>query len=459
MQRSSVGNSALAESGAPSLQQEAYSIGLAAYCFFYSLITMDVTRRQCVNLPAGKKPGFGPANSFSHMRAYPDASFKAVVRPNFDTLYSSAWLDLTHEPVIVSVPDSGGRYYLLPMLDMWSDVFAVPGWRTSGTGAQKYAVVPPGWSGSIPQGIQRIDAPTPFVWIIGRIKTDGPDDYKSVNAMQDGMSITPISQWPDNSVARPHQTDPTVDMITPPLEQVNNMSAKAFFARGAELLKQHKPHLTDWSLLSRLARVGFVVGNDFDLDTVEPSIAREFARGAADGLELMRRKISSMGRPVNGWLMNTDTMGVYGDYYLKRGMVAMVGLGANQPEDAIYPLNYADADGQPVQGTNNYVLHFAADQLPPVDAFWSVTMYDADGFQVANPIDRFAISSWMPLKKNADGSLDIYIQHENPGPDKQSNWLPSPSSGTLGITMRLYAPQSSALNGDWAPPAIRKHST
>lgn len=437
-------------------QQRAREIGLEAFCYFYPLITMDVTRRQSINLPPGKQAGFGPANCFSHMRKYPDANFRTVVRPNFDTLYSSAWLDLSTEPMIVSVPDADGRYYLLPMLDMWSDVFAVPGARTSGTKAQQYAIVPPGWSGEIPQGIERIDAPTPYVWIIGRVKTDGPDDYKSVNALQDGMSITPLSQWGKPSIPPTVKVDPTVDMTTPPLETVNKLSAKAYFARAAELLKQNKPHYTDWSIIARLKSIGFEPGKSFDLDKVDPSVASELAHGAEDGLKLMKDKIQVMGRPVNGWTMNTDSMGVYGDFYLKRAIVAMIGLGANQPEDAIYPMNLVDADGKPVQGENNYVLHFASDRLPPVNAFWSVTMYDADGFQVANPINRFAISSWMPMKKNADGSLDIYIQHENPGADKESNWLPSPKSGTLGITMRLYAPRPGALNGDWAPPAIKK---
>lgn len=437
-------------------QQRAYEIGLEAYCYFYPLVTMDVTRRQCVNLPPGERPGFGPTNSFLHMRAYPDANFRTVVRPNFDTLYSCAWLDISREPVIVSVPDTGGRYYLLPMLDMWSDVFAVPGWRTSGTTAQQYAITPPGWSGQIPQGIEHIDAPTPYVWIVGRIKTDGTEDYRTVNALQDGLSVTPLSLW--GKPARPPEVtiDPSIDMTTPPLETVNNMPAKVFFAQAAELLKQNKPHQTDWSLIARLKSVGFEAGKSFDIDKLDPSAASELVRGAEAGLKLIKDKVKIMGRPVNGWLMNTDSMGVYGNYYLKRAIVAMVGLGANQPEDAIYPLNLADADGQPVQGENNYVLHFAADQLPPVNAFWSVTMYDADGFQVANSIDRFAISSWMPLKKNADGSLDIYIQHENPGSDKESNWLPAPRAGVLGITMRLYAPRQSVLNGDWLPPAIRK---
>src|SRR5262249_15896662 len=149
------------------------------------------------------------------------------------------------------------------------------------------------------------------------------------------------------------------------------------------------------------------------------------------------------------WLMNTDSMGVYGNYYLKRAIISMVGLGANQPEDAIYPMNFADGDGQPLVGEKNYVLHFGSDRLPPANAFCSLTMYDAEGYQVSNAMNRFAVSSWMPLKRNADGSLDIYIQHENPGADEQSNWLPSPSSGPLGVTMRLYAPRPSVLNGDW----------
>jgi len=154
-------------------------------------------------------------------------------------------------------------------------------------------------------------------------------------------------------------------------------------------------------------------------------------------------------------IMNTNTIGVYGNYYLKRAIVALIGLGANQPEDAIYPLCTGDANGQPIVGGKKYILHFDKEHLPPVAAFWSVTMYDADGFQVANSLNRFAISSWMPLNYNQDGSLDIYIQPQSPGSDQQSNWLPSPDSGVLGITMRLYAPNLSALNGDWAPPAIQ----
>jgi len=174
-------------------EQEAYSIAREAYCFFYPLITMDITREQCTNVEADKKPGFGPMNLFCHLRAYPGADFKTVVRPNFDTLYSIAWLDLTAEPMVVSVPDTSDRYYLLPMLDMWSNVFASPGWRTSGTAAKNFVVAPPSWAGRLPETTQRITAPTPYVWIIGRTKTDGPSDYAAVHKIQDGFIVTPVA--------------------------------------------------------------------------------------------------------------------------------------------------------------------------------------------------------------------------------------------------------------------------
>src|SRR5215510_6409172 len=186
---------ALAGEVKPISEQEASAIAVDAYLYFYPLVTMDITRRQMTNLAAGEKPGFGPVNAFQNIPEYPPADLKVVVRPNFDTLYSSAWLDLTKEPVVVSVPDTGGRYYLLPMLDMWTDVFASPGWRTTGTQAGNYLVTPPGWTGAVPNGLTRISAPTPYVWIIGRTKTDGPQDYGAVHKIQAGYKLAPLSQW------------------------------------------------------------------------------------------------------------------------------------------------------------------------------------------------------------------------------------------------------------------------
>ena len=447
---------ATAESTDTLTEQEAYEIGIEAYHYLYPLIMMDVTRRVMTNYAPDAKPAMGPMNAFHHMREFPPADFREVVRPNFDTLYSTAWLDLTKEPIIVSAPDTQGRYYLLPMLDMWSDVFAVPGKRTSGTTAKHFAVVPQGWKGKLPKDVERIESPTPYVWVLGRTQTNGPKDYAAVHTVQDGYAITPLSHWGKKPQLTKAVIDPKVDMKTPPLVQVNTLPAANFFSYGAELLKLNPPHVTDWSTVARLKRIGIEPGKGFDLAKAAPAVKTALPRAAEDGLKLMKEKIPTLARVANGWQMNTDTMGVYGNYYIKRAIVAMIGLGANQPEDAIYPVNLADADGKPLDGTGKYVLHFSKDELPPVEAFWSVTMYDANGFQVANPINRFAIGDRDALKFNADGSLDIYIQHDSPGSDKESNWLPSPASGTLGITMRLYAPKAQALDGRWVPPVVKK---
>jgi hypothetical protein len=433
---------------------EARTIAQEAYIYLYPLVTMDVTRAQFLNSDPRTTVFAGPANQFVNIRAFPTAQDRAVVRPNFDTLYSSAWLDLTNGPMVVSTADTGGRYFMLPMLDMWTDVFAVPGKRTSGTGAASFAVVPPGWNGKLPNGVGRIDAPTAHVWIIGRTQTNGVKDYPAVHKIQDGYRITPLADWEKPPrMPEPQKIDPSVDTRTPPLRQVNAMPAVEFFTRGAELMKQNPPHVTDWSTIARMKRIGLEPGKSFDAAKVSADI---LAQGAADGLKLMHETMPTIARITNGWQMNTNTMGVYGDYYLKRAIVAMVGLGANQVEDAIYPINVADADGRPVRGEDSYVLHFDKSELPPVDAFWSLTMYDAEGFQVANPLNRFALGDRDPLKFNADGSLDLYIQHASPGADKEANWLPAPRSGELGLTLRLYAPRPEVAQGKWNPPPVRR---
>src|SRR5262245_31332660 len=456
----------LAEGTLPAIsEQEALAIGADAYVYFYPLVTMDVTRRQFTNLESGKELGKGPMNMFNNVPEYPPADFKGVVRPNFDTLYSIAYLDMAKEPVIVSVPDTNGRYYLLPMLDMWSDVFASPGWRTTGTQAQNYLVTPSGWRPDLrerfvdefklPKDTQRIEAPTPYVWVIGRIKTDGPPDYDAVRKIQAGLKVTLLSDWGKPAKAPEIKIDPSVDMKTPPKVQVDTMPAAKYFAYAAELLKVNPPHLTDEPILAQMRRLGIEAGKSFDIEKVSPVVKKALEAAPQTGQELMEWKMPTLARIANHWSMNTDTMGVYGNYYLKRAIIAQVGLGANLPQDAIYPLNLGDEEGRPLDGTNKYVLHFEKGATPPVDAFWSITLYDPEGFQVPNSLNRFAVSSWMPFKYNADGSLDLYFQNDSPGKDREANWLPAPK-GPFNLTMRLYAPKAEALTGKWNAPAIRR---
>ena len=287
---------------------------------------------------------------------------KVVVRPNFDTLYSVAWLDLTKEPQVVSAPDTTGRYYLLPMLDMWSDVFASPGWRTTGTEAGNFLLVPRGWNGTVPEGMSRIDAPTPYVWIIGRTKTDGQTDYDAVHKIQAGYKVTPLSRWGKAPEPVKVEIDSSVDMKTPPKTQVDAMTAVKFFTYAAEMLKVQPPHITDEPIIAQMKRIGLEPGKSFASDKLDAAVKKGLESAPEDAQQLMKWKLPTLARIANGWSMNTDTMGVYGNYYLKRAMVAQLGLGANLPEDAIYPMNLADDTGKPLDGTNKYALHLTRER-------------------------------------------------------------------------------------------------
>jgi hypothetical protein len=445
--------------------EEAQSIATDAYIYFYPLISMDITRKQSTNIEPGKEFAKGPMNTFVNVPAFPPGDLKIVVRVNFDTLYSVAWLDLTKEPLVVSAPDTDGRFYLLPMLDMWTDVFASPGWRTTGTKAGNFVLVPSGWRPDLrekiveefklPKDTQRIDAPTPYVWVIGRTKTDGPPDYPAVHKIQAGYKVTPLSEWGRAPNPVEVKIDPSIDMKTPPKTQADTMTGENYFAYATELMKLHPPHLTDQPILAQMKRIGIEPGKSFDFAKADPLVKKAVEDAPAHARRLMEWKLPTLARVANHWSMNTDTMGVYGNYYLKRAIVTQQGLGANLPEDAIYPLNLGDEAGRPLDGANKYTINFEKGAAPPVNAFWSITLYDADGFQVPNTMNRFAMSSWMPFNYNPDGSLSLYFQNDSPGKDKEANWLPAPKA-PFNLTMRLYGPKSEALTGRWNPPPITR---
>lgn len=445
---------------APLSEQQAYEIARDAYIYAYPIVTMDVSMRQSTNVPDGHSiPLRAPVNQFAHARTYPRVEDRDVVRYNFDTLYSPAWLDVSKEPIILSVPDTIGRYYLLPMLDMWTDVFSVVGSRTTGNGAANYAIVAPGWTGTLPDGVARIEAPTSTVWILGRTQTNGPADYGSVHKVQDGYRLTPLSQWGKSYKAPAiSPLDPAIDGKTPPLVQVNRMDGVAVLGRLAELMAKFPPHPNDYPLLFRMHRLGLEPGKPFDTAKLDPALANTINTAAKDALADLERSGKAgtgIGTHVNGWFYQTNTVGTYGTAYKLRAMGTLIGLGVNLPEDAVYPASFVDGSGKPYSGAHRYVLHFDKGRLPPANAFWSVTLYDKDGFQVPNPINRFALGDRDKLKFNADGSLDIVIQHQDPGQDRTANWLPAPA-GEFNLAMRVYSPRREILDGTWTPPPVRQ---
>jgi hypothetical protein len=434
-------------------QKTAREIAIEAYAYLYPLMLMERTRLQMTNVEAvGEGAGRGPVDAFTHLREFPPGDFRDVVKPNFDTLYSLAWLDLREEPRIISVPATD-LYYLMPMYDMWSDIFASPGTRTTGGVAADYAVCGPGWDGELPDGAVRLDAPTPWVWLIARTKAS-PATYAEVNAFQDQLALTRLADWPGPGAPPRGKVDPAIDSTTPPLRQVFALDGAEFFSEAAELLKTIPPHSNDQPIRARMARIGIVAGESFDPGSAPDGVAEAIAEAAPAAIEKITARQQTLAPSVDGWISLNETIGAWGTSYLRRACVALIGLGANLPEDAAYPLSYLDAEGRPYDGANDYVLHFDADKLPPAKAFWSLTMYDEEGFQVKNPLDRFAIGDRDDLRMNTDGSLDIQIAASEPA-EGTANWLPAPS-GSFNLCLRIYYPEASVLEGDWKPPAVAR---
>lgn len=447
-------SAALAKPQTALTAEEANAIAVETYVFAYPLVLSGVTREVGENVvkPTGTS---APVNQFGHMNAFPDATWTIVVRPNADTLYSTLGYDVTKEPIVVSIPAAGDRYYLLPFLDMWSDIFTVPGSRTTGEGAQTFAIVGPDWHGKLPAGVREYRSPTGSGLLIGRVQTNGTADYTAVRAFQDGMKAVPLSAYgkpytPPKGTFHPDQN------MSAPAVQLDHMDAKTFFTMFAEMMKANPPHANDYPMIDRMRQIGIVPGESFAFDGA-PKVVRD-ALNAAPGVALKQIKATwkASGVFANGWRTNMMAIGTYGTDYLHRAGVAYGGYGANVPEDAVYPTAYADADGKPFDSTERYVIHFDKDRIPPVNAFWSLTMYNDHQLFAANPINRYAIGDRDKLTFNKDGSLDLYIQRTSPGKEKEPNWLPAPAEGGFSMNLRLYWPKASVLNGSWTPPAVKR---
>jgi hypothetical protein len=429
-----------------------------AYIYGYPLVTMEMTRRVATNAAtAGGR--HAPMGQLIKFRQYPDASFHDVTAPNADTLYTTGFIDVGNEPWVFGIPDMKDRYFLFPMLDGWTEVFQVPGKRTTGTGAQTYAITGPGWKGTLPAGVKEYKSPTSIVWILGRIYCTGtPEDYAAVHALQDQCSLVPLSAYGKPYTPPAGTLDPSIDMKTPVRDQVNRMDAVAYFTLLAQLIKANPPAAADAPELAKFAKIGLVAGQDFDASKLNADFAKRIPEIALDRI-MLQFKVNKDVKDINGWGYMTKT-GIYGTDYLMRALVTAIGLGANRPQDAVYPTSLTDAEGKAYDGTNKYVMRFARGQTPPVRGFWSLTMYDGNYFFVANPINRYSASPRQNLKTNADGSTDLYIQNQSPGADKESNWLPAPA-GKFALMLRMYWPNEqdpSIIDGSWKIPPVKKAS-
>lgn len=429
-------------------------IALDTYVYAYPLVIMEITRRVGTN-SAKIESMRGPMNQFAHARAFPDASFTSIVRANADTLYSPLFYDVSKEPLIFTIPDSQGRYYLMQFLDMWTDVFASPGSRTTGDQKQVFALVGPKWVGKLPEGVSEIRSPTAMGFLIGRTQTNGKSDYDAVHRFQNGMQVVPLSAYGKPYTAPQGTFDSRLDMSAPS-DQLERMSADVFFSTFVKLLEKNPPHANDYSMLERMKRIGIEPEKHFSFGDASPDIQKALHAAVSHGLKKIKGVIAKSGIVSNGWRINLFAIGTYGTDYLHRAAVAYAGLGANPIEDAIYPLALTDSDGSPFQSDGKYLIHFEKDEIPPVRAFWSLTLYNDKQLFADNPLNRYAIGDRDALKFNSDGSLDLYLQRESPVKDKESNWLPTPASGSFTLNLRLYWPKESALDGTWSPPPVKR---
>jgi hypothetical protein len=423
-----------------------------AYTYAYPLVLMEVSRRQMTD--TGPGPVRAPCNVFSHNKTFPKGGFRTVVRPNFDTYYSICWLDLKEEPVVLSAPASNGRYYILQALDAYTDVFASICPRNTGDQAGDYVFVGPNWIGELPENTVRVDSPTSMVWILGRTAASGPNDEEA-RKLQAGYNATLLSRWnkPGPFPQIPHKKDPSVDFKTAPPKQVEKMSARDFFELAAKLMVDNPPHVNDWPIMQRLKRAGWVAGRGFGQLDAKSNAAME--SGLADARASIAASLETAGILANGWRTSLD-LGTYGADYMKRAATALFGIGANLPEDSFYPTLWSDADGKPLDGKQRYLLRFDAGKLPPAGAFWSVTLYDHDGYTVANRLARYALGDRDPLVYGPDGSLELLIGGSEPSSKELANWLPAGDDVGFTLLMRVYDPGMEMREGKWVPPAVRK---
>ncbi len=442
------------------LPEEAIKIAVDAYIYGYPLVTFDMARQQETNVSAPDAE-HAPMGQMIKMRSYPAVDNHCCAAPNADTLYTMVWLDVSTEPWVLSIPDMGNRYYIIPMLDGYSEVFKVASPATTGSKAQTYAITGPGWSGTLPKDVTEAKSATGMVWVLGRVYCTGtPEDYEAVHALQDKFSVVPLSSYGKPYTPPAPSVNPNLNMKTAVRKQVDALDIDTYFNYLAKLMKTNSPTVQDAPIVAEMAKIGLEPGKEFDPSKLMV-VDREIIKTVPKVALLKMVEHLKQQKTTNGWLYFTSGVGEFGTDYLVRGMANALGPGWNRPQDAMYPLSQKDAEGHEYDGASHkYVMHIDKGGTPPVKAFWSLTMYDTEFFFVPNSINRYDVSQRNQFKTNPDGSIDLYIQADSPGKEKEANWLPAPK-GKFALVLRLYWPTQtppSILDGTWTPPAVKRVS-
>jgi hypothetical protein len=429
---------------------QATRLGADAFVFGFPLLLMATMRRATEFAAAWG--GNAPINRFAHVRRFPDPGFRALVGANSRSLYSLSWLDLAAEPLLLELPDTGRRSYLVPLLDAWSNVFASLGPRTNSSRDGAFAIVGPGWSGELPEGVHRLAAPTKNIWAIWHLHADSRDDLEAGRAIQQGLKLTPLSVYDNGDTPAAQNADAKLELGASPHRYVMTMRADEFLGLLASEMGINPPASEDQPILDRLAEIGLRPGQPFAWGGLPEEVREALEAGLAEGHEEVEAPPPT--HVENGWRSLREGPGHYGVDYLRRARIANAALGVVHPEDAIFPVTATDGEGNRLNGAHRYVLRFEAGGLPPVGALWSLSLYDMDQLFVENPIDRYALGDRDELELDPDGSLEIAIQHERPR-GSETNWLPAPE-GDFNLMLHMYWPSQEALNGSWSIPPVRR---
>jgi hypothetical protein len=438
----------------PISRTDATEVAADAFVFGYPLVLSDRVRRWMTDVRTAQRARMkAPMNEFVHARELPEATATGVPAPHADTLRSSAWLDLGDGPVVLTVPETHGRFYAMSMVDLWTNVFASVGARTTGCSSGAFTIAGPYGSGAGLPGTVPIGAPTRAIRIAGLTMVDGDGRVAEAHAIQDGFRLGPArgSDGAGGRRDRPAAERPAGR--TPPVGQVERMSAQAFFAELSRLMGDNPPRLEDRPIVERMRSAGLLLASDDAWDTLPREVRSAVQRGGEQGLDrVLAAAEAPPGDAVGDWHIRFR-LGEFGTDYLSRAAAACAGLEAGPAADELPALLRCDADGRPLLGRRRYVLRFPPSGQPPVHGLWTLTTYDDRQPLVDNPVDRYSIGDWNGLTLDSDGSLPIQIQHRRPSDAERSNWLPAPP-GTFNLLLRLIWPQEDVLEGTWKPPPV-----